>query len=61
MPELFDRPGESDYVPLYQREYTLEEDNIDQLFDDLVSGAPVHDRELRARLVDDRLLVGAGA
>ena len=59
--ELFDKLGEGEYVPLFQQEYTLDEDNIDRLFDDLVLGAPVHDRELRARVVDERLLAGPGA
>ena len=36
--DLFDRTEEGFYVPLYQREYSWEEDNINQLFDDLVSG-----------------------
>lgn len=35
--DLFDGTGEGFFVPLYQREYTWEEDNINQLFDDLVS------------------------
>ena len=37
--DLFDRTEEGFFVPLYQREYTWEEDNINQLFDDLVLGA----------------------
>ena len=36
--ELFDRTEEGFFVPLYQREYTWEEDNINQLFDDLILG-----------------------
>jgi len=36
--DLFDSREEGFFVPLYQREYTWEEDNINQLFDDLVSG-----------------------
>lgn len=36
--DLFDRTEEGFYVPLYQREYTWEPDNINQLFDDLVLG-----------------------
>lgn len=36
--DLFDRREEGFFVPLYQREYTWEEDNINQLFDDLVLG-----------------------
>ena len=36
--DLFDSREEGFYVPLYQREYTWEQDNIDQLFDDLVLG-----------------------
>ena len=35
---LFSRTEEGFFVPLYQREYTWEEDNINQLFDDLVLG-----------------------
>ena len=36
--DLFDSTEEGFFVPLYQREYTWEEDNINQLFDDLVLG-----------------------
>ena len=36
--DFFDKPGEGFFVPLYQREYTWEEENINQLFDDLVLG-----------------------
>ena len=36
--DLFDQIEEGFLVPLYQREYTWEEENINQLFDDLVSG-----------------------
>ena len=36
--DLFDSREEGFFVPLYQREYTWEEDNINQLFDDLVMG-----------------------
>ena len=36
--DLFDQIEEGFVVPLYQREYTWEEENINQLFDDLVSG-----------------------
>ena len=36
--DLFDGTEEGFFVPLYQREYTWEEDNINQLFDDLVLG-----------------------
>ena len=36
--DLFDRTEEGFFVPLYQREYTWEEDNINQMFDDLVLG-----------------------
>lgn len=37
--DFFDSTEEGFFVPLYQREYTWEEDNINQLFDDLVLGA----------------------
>ena len=37
--DLFDSTEEGFFVPAYQREYTWEEDNINQLFDDLVMGA----------------------
>ena len=37
--DLFGSAEEGFFVPLYQREYTWEEDNINQLFDDLVLGA----------------------
>ena len=36
--DLFDSTEEGFFVPFYQREYTWEEDNINQLFDDLVLG-----------------------
>lgn len=36
--DFFDSTEEGFFVPLYQREYTWEEDNINQLFDDLVLG-----------------------
>lgn len=35
---LFGSEGEGFFVPLYQREYTWEEDNINQLFEDLLQG-----------------------
>lgn len=37
--DLFGSTEEGFFVPLYQREYTWDEDNINQLFDDLVLGA----------------------
>ena len=36
--DLFDKREEGFYVPLYQREYTWEEENINQLFEDIVVG-----------------------
>ena len=36
--DLFSVVGEGFFVPLFQREYTWEEDNINQLFEDLVLG-----------------------
>ena len=36
--DLFDRTEEGFYVPLYQREYTWEQENINQLFEDIVFG-----------------------
>ena len=36
--DLFDQIEEGFVVPRYQREYTWEEENINQLFDDLISG-----------------------
>lgn len=36
--DLFGSEGEGFFVPLYQREYTWEEDNINQLFEDLLQG-----------------------
>lgn len=36
--DLFGGVGEGFFVPLFQREYTWEEDNINQLFEDLVLG-----------------------
>ena len=35
---LFDRTEEGLVIPAYQREYTWEEDNVNQLFDDLLQG-----------------------
>jgi hypothetical protein len=35
---FFRNPGLSFYIPLYQREYSWEEDNIDQLIDDISRG-----------------------
>lgn len=42
--DLFSNVGEGFFVPPYQREYTWEEDNINQLFDDFLFGI----RELTA-------------
>lgn len=36
--DLFDKTQEGFFVPLYQREYTWEEENINQFFEDLVLG-----------------------
>jgi hypothetical protein len=36
--DLFDQIEEGFFVPLYQREYTWEEENINRLFDDIVAG-----------------------
>ena len=36
--DLFGRQEEGFFVPIYQREYTWEEDNINRLFDDLILG-----------------------
>ena len=36
--DVFNKQGEGFFVPLYQREYTWEQDNINQLFDDLLLG-----------------------
>lgn len=36
--DIFNKAGEGFYIPDYQRVYTWEEDNIDQLFDDLITG-----------------------
>ena len=36
--DLFDKREEGLFVPTYQREYTWEEENVNQLLDDLVSG-----------------------
>ncbi|MYB19202.1 MAG: DUF262 domain-containing protein [Holophagales bacterium] len=35
---LFDRSGEGLFVPRYQREYTWEEENVNQLFEDVILG-----------------------
>lgn len=35
---LFGTPGEGFFVPIYQREYTWEEENVTQLFEDVVEG-----------------------
>ena len=37
--ELFNRPGEGFYVPVYQRKYTWEESNLIELMDDLIFGS----------------------
>lgn len=47
--DLFDKREEGFYVPLYQREYTWEEENINQLFEDIVAGV----RELVAENGDN--------
>jgi len=52
--DLFDRTEEGLYVPLYQREYTWEEDNINQLFEDLAQGV----RELAAENNDATTFLG---
>lgn len=52
--DLFDRTEEGLFVPLYQREYTWEEDNINQLFDDLIQGI----RELAATNDDATTFLG---
>lgn len=36
--DIFNRAGEGFYIPDFQREYTWEEDNIDQLFGDIITG-----------------------
>ena len=36
--DLFGETGEGFFVPLFQRKYTWEEDNINQLFDDVIQG-----------------------
>lgn len=36
--DLFDSTEEGFFVPPYQREYTWEEDNVNQLFDDIITG-----------------------
>ena len=36
--DLFDSREEGFFVPVYQREYTWEEENINRLFEDLVLG-----------------------
>ena len=35
---FFDRPGIGYYIPLYQRDYSWDKENIDQLMDDICSG-----------------------
>lgn len=52
--DLFDSAEEGFFVPLYQREYTWEEDNINQLFEDLLQGV----RELSAENDDATTFLG---
>lgn len=52
--DLFDRTEEGLFVPLYQREYTWEEDNINQLFEDLIQGI----RELASNNDDATTFLG---
>ena len=57
--DLFDSSELGYFVPLYQREYTWEEDNINQLFDDLLSGIEElcdPDGDETARTIDGRRL-----
>ena len=35
---FFRQPGIGYYIPLYQREYSWDEENIEQLMDDICSG-----------------------
>ena len=36
--ELFDRPGQGFYIPLYQRPYSWDQENVDQLTEDITDG-----------------------
>jgi len=36
--DFFTQPGAGYYIPLYQREYAWDKDNIDQLMDNIYSG-----------------------
>ena len=39
--EFFQRPGVGFYIPLYQRDYTWNNENIDQLMEDICHGVEV--------------------
>lgn len=48
--EFYQRPGVGFYIPLYQREYSWDKDNIDQLKEDIGKGVMAmieHDDEIR--------------
>jgi hypothetical protein len=48
--DFFQRPGVGFYIPLYQRDYSWDEDNIEQLIEDIEKGvtAMIHDeKEIR--------------
>lgn len=49
--EFFQRPGVGFYIPLYQREYSWDKDNIEQLIEDIEKGVSAliedEDREIR--------------
>ena len=36
--ELFNRPGQGFYIPLYQRPYSWDQENVDQLTEDITDG-----------------------
>jgi hypothetical protein len=45
--DFFQRPGVGFYIPLYQREYSWDRDNVDQLIEDIEKGvtAMIHDED----------------
>ena len=39
--EFYQRPGVGYYIPLYQRDYSWSQENIDQLMEDIVYGVAI--------------------
>lgn len=51
--EFFQRPGVGYYIPLYQRDYSWDSENIEQLMEDICSG-------VEALLTDDEVILFLG-